>query len=347
MALILVRPCHHRRKTMERIFRLSHTLLKIAGCVMISILSISACATIPDKKDITVDKTRFSYSIRGTGGPAVVFESGLGAGMDSWAPVFDKAAAFTTTFTYDRRGYGESGKPASSHKSSAAEEAVKTAGEVALDAVVPVVSTAITLGGIAARASDSSAPRTGAAVVADLHDLLKETGLKPPYVLVGHSLGGLYMMLYARTFPEEVAGLILVDSMHPEQIERCKEFLPAKECDPDFYPWWVKMLIKISPAVVRAEMSGMKETGRQIRSAGIFSAFPLVVISHGKPPADEPGSGKMWAALQQDLVDESQGNIHIIAKKSGHNIQSDEPDLILQAIKDIVLQTRHGDGSLP
>ena len=55
-------------------------------------------------------------------------------------------------------------------------------------------------------------PRTAPAVVADLHALLRAAGVPGPYVLVGHSLGGLFVRLYAATYPEEVAGLVLVDA---------------------------------------------------------------------------------------------------------------------------------------
>jgi len=102
-----------------------------------------------------------------------------------------------------------------------------------LDAVLPGASTVVTLGKIGSRSTDESAPRTGAAIVAELHAVLKQTGVRPPYVLVGHSLGGLYTSLYARTYPGEVVGLVLLDSMHPEQIERCQQYLPPKECDPE------------------------------------------------------------------------------------------------------------------
>jgi pimeloyl-ACP methyl ester carboxylesterase len=93
------------------------------------------------------------------------------------------------------------------------------------------------------RSTDESAPRTGATIVAELHEVLKQTGVRPPYVLVGHSLGGLYASLYAGTYPEEVAGLVLLDSMHPEQIERCQQYLPAKECDPELVIQAIKDLV--------------------------------------------------------------------------------------------------------
>ena len=310
-------------------------------------LLLSACAGIAEKKDVAVGKERFAYALRGSGAPAVVFEAGLGAGMDSWAPVFDKVAAFTTAFAYDRRGYGESGKPADAPKTPGGGELARTAGEAILDVVVPGASTVLTVGTLATHAAEESTPRVGASIVIELHELLKHAGVRPPYVLVGHSLGGLYTSLYARTYPGEIAAVVLVDSSHPEQVERCQQYLPAKRCDPEHYPWWVKTLTRALPGVVKAEMTGAAETGRQIRAAGPLPPVPLVVISHGKPPADEPGMGQMWAALQQDLANESPHSTHIIARHSGHNIQSDEPELVIQTIKDLIRETRQRDAVPP
>ena len=65
----------------------------------------------------------------------------------------------------------------------------------------------------------TSRPRDGATIVEDLRALLKSRNVMPPYVLAGHSAGGLYMQLFARRYPSEVAGVVLVDSTHPTQFE--------------------------------------------------------------------------------------------------------------------------------
>lgn len=69
------------------------------------------------------------------------------------------------------------------------------------------------------RSANTARPRDAATIVEDLRLLLRARRLKPPYILVGHSAGGLYMQLYARKYPDEVAGLVLVDSTHPTQFE--------------------------------------------------------------------------------------------------------------------------------
>jgi len=76
-----------------------------------------------------------------------------------------------------------------------------------------------------------SDPREGASdattIARDLHALLANAGERPPFVLVGHSVGGLYVVTYTTTFPNEVAGLVLVESTHPEQVQRFKALVPA------------------------------------------------------------------------------------------------------------------------
>ena len=68
-------------------------------------------------------------------------------------------------------------------------------------------------------------PRTSAAVAQDLHELLRRAGIPPPYVLVGHSIGGLHARVYNGLYPNEVAGMVLVDSAHEEEPKRAPKFM--------------------------------------------------------------------------------------------------------------------------
>ena len=69
----------------------------------------------------------------------------------------------------------------------------------------------------------SPQPRTAHNLVEDLHTLLERSGVEPPYVLVGHSLGGMLIRLYAHEHPDQVAGMVLVDSAHEEQLLRTRK----------------------------------------------------------------------------------------------------------------------------
>ncbi len=113
---------------------------------------------------------------KGSGGPTVLFESGIAATNLNWCRIQETVSRFTHTASYDRGGLGWS-SPASS---------ARTPGNIAIE----------------------------------LHAMLEGAGIKPPYVLVGHSFGGLVMRRYALLYPEDVAGVVLVDPM------RCEEWPP-------------------------------------------------------------------------------------------------------------------------
>lgn len=113
---------------------------------------------------------------KGSGGPAVLFEAGIAATNLNWHHIQEKVSGFTATASYDRCGLGWS--------------------------------------------SPCRSLRTPGNISAELHTMLETAGIKPPYILVGHSFGGLVMRRYAAIYPEEVAGVVLVDPM------RCEEWPP-------------------------------------------------------------------------------------------------------------------------
>ena len=80
-------------------------------------------------------------------------------------------------------------------------------------------------------------PRDAEQIVEELRSYLKELKIRPPYVLVGHSSGGLYMQLFARKYPSEVAGLVLVDSTHPLQMKGAGA--------PENWSWWTKFYMSL------------------------------------------------------------------------------------------------------
>jgi len=131
-----------------------------------------------------------------------VLLSGFGNAADIWQvasshppPVAEGVAGFTRVCAYDRPG----------SYVTTVEQNGKRVDATAVDQYR----------GARGNAVASTTPGGGAPVIAELHHLLDVAGVQAPYVLVGHSLGGVFTLLYARTYPEQVAGMVLVDSRTP------------------------------------------------------------------------------------------------------------------------------------
>jgi pimeloyl-ACP methyl ester carboxylesterase len=212
--------------------------------------------------------------------------------------------------------------------------------------------------------SDSGpTPRSSGRIVRELHTLLVNAGIPGPYVLVGQSFGGLNMRLYAYTYPQDVAGLVLVDSSHEDdpaarqailagqqQLSMCQHFAPFgvirllgslnQFISP--YPAGVQAVLKAHLDQTRFcgtwydESAAWVESISQVRTARkeySLGHLPLVVITHGK---DLDAS---WKALQNDLASLSSNSTHLIATRSGHAIMFDQPDLVIAAIRQIVTES--------
>ena len=172
----------------------------------------------------------------------------------------------------------------------------------------------------------ASTPRDGMTIVDELRGLLVATGHEPPYVLVGHSLGGTYMELYARTYPGEVAGLVLVDSRHHEIEERCIAAHGVDLClPPDDY-------VSGAPEPIRSEMLGEPATVAQLKAAAPLADMPLIVLARGIQDGAahiEP----LWRQAQEDLAKLNRRGQLVIAGETGHHIPTDQPDLVIEAVE--------------
>ena len=165
--------------------------------------------------------------------------------------------------------------------------------------------------------------REPAQVVEDLHKLLGNAGLKPPYILVGHSLGGVYMLDFAQRYPEEVAGLVLIDTRHPLFSQTC-ESRGVSSC------YLSEPLRLLLPSHVRREYDDA-QSGRPPASLG---SMPLVVVS--RTPMQGSGSKqwhRLWQEMQRDLAELSVNSRLIVAKDSGHYVHKQEPARLLEAIE--------------
>lgn len=182
------------------------------------------------------------------------------------------------------------------------------------------------------------APRDAESVVEELRDELKRRNLHPPYVLVGHSLGGLYMQYFARQFTDEVAGLVLVDSTHWNQ----QLLLGAPNEDSVNRRGRVVLFMDF---IARREMTDSALAGEQVNASPIPSFVPTIVLSStGVFRGETPAARAQSARLQEDIVASFKGARHIRVDGSGHYIQKDRPDAVINAVREITGCRAESDG---
>ena len=203
-------------------------------------------------------------------------------------------------------------------------------------------------GGPTSRSDSAPAPRTGSDRVRDLHALLTVAHVPGPYVLAGHSNGGLFSLSYASQHPRQVAGLVLIDGVHPGYHRRTfnalKHLIPAEQrpaawrqlcAVPSRHVDWEQLDICRSEAQARVQL-----TRRHLRT------MPLAVISHGIPEG-APGPEqqimeRVWQRLQDELAAMQPGSEHVIARRSGHDIPHTQPRIVLSEIRKVVWAIRAG-----
>jgi pimeloyl-ACP methyl ester carboxylesterase len=254
---------------------------------------------------------------RGTGSPTVVLVGGLRASAEDWG-IADKSAPaalhevskFTRVCACDRPGTPVGEKPS--------------------------------------RSDSVPQPVTAGDAVADLHALLTAAGEAKPYVLVGHSYGGLIVRLYASTYPEDVSGLVLVDALSKgiQDAETPEQWaIQRKLIEGD-----VREDLALYPALERIDVDRSFD---QIRAALPLRPLPLVVLSadrpwgpqipsmiaEGKLPAEVPpdfGYVTDAAQKQAQLAELVPGAKHITNTNSGHEIHKEQPQLVIDSIRQVV-----------
>lgn len=193
--------------------------------------------------------------------------------------------------------------------------------------------------GIGKSGSAPNKLRTGQQIVGDLRALLAKTGEVGPYVLVAHSFGGMYAILYASQYPNSIVGMVLVDSSHEEQTGRFEAIMTPEQ---------VKQ--SRERRAKNAEGVDTDAIRAQVRAAHWRSGIPLYVLVHGRVTQDMTPPGwsseqiakrqQVWREMQADLARRSHKGKLIIAEKSGHYIQHDQPELVIDAIRQVSILAR-------
>jgi pimeloyl-ACP methyl ester carboxylesterase len=308
---------------------------------------------------VDVGGRSLNINCAGSGGPAVVLESGGGGyGGYGWRKVQAEVAKFTTVCWYDRAGEGWS-DPAPTARSSAT-------------------------------------------IVHDLQELLQRAPVAGPYVLVGHSIGGEYIRIFTAKFPAEVAGMVLVDSSHPDQREPTMMLSPITRMHKHVRQLAcvalpivtrfgvIRLFMRNTPVYVPTEFSsqqiaaeramrnqrvkaveteaaqgcaatdngairpdkgsGDPETDDAAGSAGTLGNRPLIVLTAGqywKP--DDPDAAKeiaefheVWVnQLQPELARLSTNGKQIVVENSDHGIPEQAPESVVSAVHAVVTDLRN------
>lgn len=179
--------------------------------------------------------------------------------------------------------------------------------------------------------NSNNSERNGAVIVKELRALLKSVGLTAPYILVGHSLGGGYMELFAKTFPDEVAGVVLIDPNSSKYPEHCKA-RKLDFCDPPSdIPAWASMFL---PPAVEGEIKGFAKTHSQVNAINDFPNVPLVVLSATQSRATQSVAvSELYTQMHRELAELSQISKFVICDTCTHYIHKDEPSLVVEAIQ--------------
>lgn len=281
----------------------------------------------------------------GHGSPTVVFDAGLGDQIRAWATVQPAIARVTRACSYDRAGLGFSDP------------------------------------------SDRSG--TAANAVDDLHRLLLAASVKPPYVLVGHSLGGMYLQLFADLYRSDVVGMVLVDPVSDEQGRRYNaldpsmtkqnaafvesirtECVPAaqkglvkgsklfKQCvdqpDPRFSEAFNEAFVtnhstaKYFQAAWSEWANVFSVSSDEVRAARCdYGDMPLIVLSRApfallphETQALRDAKNYLWVELHDDIASLSMRGVNEIIPGTGHYIQFDKPEVVINAVRHVVWETR-------
>ena len=272
---------------------------------------------------VEVNGLRMHLYCIGQGSPTVVLDSGLSDTWLHWYKVQPEVAQFTRVCAYDRAGLGYS--------------------------------------------DPSPGPRTSRVIAEELHTLLHNAGVNPPLVLAGHSMGGLDSLMYASLYRSEVVGMVLVDSSHPDQLRRlpgggsshervqrqtervrnlmpfgiprllgwCGTALPGRRAEFRAFDCTVRQ-----KQTAIAEQVGFSQSLAQVGETGSLGDIPLIVVSEAPSGAAAKQFLAVWYSMQDELARRSSHGSRILAPGSSHQIPQDRPDVVIAAIRDVVIQCR-------
>jgi pimeloyl-ACP methyl ester carboxylesterase len=201
--------------------------------------------------------------------------------------------------------------------------------------------------GASSRAVDR---RTSADIAGDLHAVLEALGLSAPLVLVGFSAGGLYVRKYAAMYPDDVAGMVLVESSHEGQTPLLNAVFTwrVRLEGALFYP---QILLSTRAKRDGADRLSMMREWRAFRgltaadrplAPGALGDRPLAVITRADGGPYGGRQWQVWHEFHSEQARLSANSHHIISRQAEHGLHESDPDLVIAAITDVVNSVRTG-----
>ena len=322
----------------------------LLSCLVAPLFVFSQNDPPPNGNLVDIGGYKLHIDIKGKGSPAVVMIAGSQAFSVDWSLVMPGISGITQVCTYDRPALAWS--------------------------------------------DPGPMPRTFDQDIYELHTLLHKSGVKPPYILVGHSLGGIIARLFEKKYPTEVKGLVLVDATSEDavlfmngKIQRLRTFsqnrtIPPVKTKPDtstkipsmkdMEEMWKMMgepktespFDRLPKKFQEQRIWAMRQPKFLLADNGPywadeFSAMyadslyslgnkPIYVLSSGRDAFSKNTDSAMKAIWLEKLEQKekmsnlSSNSKHIITTKSGHEIHLEEPELVINAIKEVIMAVRTG-----
>ena len=322
----------------------------LLSCLLIPLCVLSQDFSSPNGKLVDIGGYKLHIDIKGKGSPAVVMIAGSQAFSFDWSLVMPGISGITQVCTYDRPALAWS--------------------------------------------DPGPMPRTFDQDIYELHTLLQKSGVKPPYILVGHSLGGIIARLFEKKYPTEVKGLVLVDATSEDavlfmngKIQRLRTFsqnrtIPPVKTKPDtstkipsmkdMEEMWKMMgepktespFDRLPKKFQEQRIWAMRQPKFLLADNGPYWADefaamyadslysmgnkPIYVLSSGRDAFSKNTDSAMKAIWLEKLEQkEKMSNLsanskHLITTKSGHEIHLEEPELVINAIKEVIMGVRTG-----
>ena len=281
--------------------------MKCLPSLFVVLMCVLAQQTLSaDVQHIDIGGRKLTMSVQGNGGPTVVIESGFGA------PAVEDGEWQNVV------------------------DAISKTNRVCV----------YDRAGVGTSDPDPKKPRTSRNIARDLHTLLTNAKIPGPYVLVAQSIGGLHVRVFADLYPNEVAGMVLVDVTHPDQESKWLAVFPPKRDGENIEITKARDLLndRLTKPAENSENFDFVASDKQVRAARTLGSKPLVILTHkvgwvmvpGLPDDLSDALDRVSQDLQKQLLTLSTNSTQRNAEHAGHHVHREEPELVITAIQEVV-----------